>query len=1139
MNRQSTFAALADPLILTEIELYNWGGFNGRHKAEIDPEGTAIVGATGSGKTTLIDALMTLLCANPRYNLASTGGHESDRDLGSYVRGVSGPGDGGSEQNHIARKGRTVTGIAARFENAEHSLRIGAVLWFDGSGASAADMKKLWLYADDPEQTLDHWLEVHHDGGMRALRLMDKQQTGIWTYPSKKAFLARLRDRFDVGENAFTLLNRAAGLKQLNSIDEIFRELVLDDQSAFDRALEVANSFDDLTDIREELEIAREQQRKLLPVAKSWKAYEKVTADLESQYTLRKVLPIWYAEQAATLWQSRAERTTVELDASRLVASKVEGDRNLQRDVSEAHREAYLGAGGTNIEQLEYRISDNQRERDRRQQDADQYQKLAVALSLADTLDAAALESNQRVAGERIAVLATTIDVADRKTLDIRSAEREAESRRNQLTRELDEVRKRPDSNLPPAFHQFRSALADTLTINEAQLPFVAELVQVKEGEQRWRGAIERAIGSHRLRILVPPEHISVALRWVNSRDNRLHVRLYEAREPEKPAMFFDDGFTRKLEFRSHPVREALKSLLAGIDRHCVDSPETLRQTPHAMTAEGLMSGQSRQFEKQDQKSINADWMTGFDNRDRLAWLEQSVVEAEAELAAKAAEANDARMALQALQQEKFMLERLIEIRFERIDVIGIDKLLEELGRQLAALIDPESDTAKLKRQWEQEQAALEQLETALKTAERNVMRLEQQFEHAANELANAQTRMTEGLDDDRRSLAEAHFTMITEDSLADIVNIERKQIGALQERIDTLVMSRTDLLTQLSQRMSDAKSVDRGALSEVGRELDDVPAYLERLKVLEEEALPEKRRRFLQYLNQSSDEGVTQLLSHIDNEVSMIEERIQDLNGTLKRVDFQRERYLKLVSNKVVHESLRTLQRAQKDLNAARFKDDDGESQYRALRHLVSLLRDACERRRTVGARALLDPRYRLEFAVSVISREDDSLIETRTSSQGGSGGEKEIIASYVLTASLSYALCPAGASLPLFGTIVLDEAFSRSSQVVAGRIIAALREFGLHAVFVTPNKEMRLLRNHTRSAIIVHRRAQASTLVSMSWLALEEERSRSGESTAGGSQVSSGVLPVFSDDAMRGASATAASDQTRVLNVHERSDT
>lgn len=1094
MNSQTSFAALADPLILTDIELYNWGGFNGRHKASIDPEGTAIVGATGSGKTTLIDALMTLLCANPRYNLASTGGHESDRDLGSYVRGVSGPGDGGSEQNHIARKGRTVTGIAARFENAEHSLRIGAVLWFDGSGASAADMKKLWLYADDPEQTLDHWLEVQHDGGMRALRQMDKQQTGIWTYPSKKAYLARLRDRFDVGENAFTLLNRAAGLKQLNSIDEIFRELVLDDESAFERALEVANSFDDLTDIREELEIAREQQRKLLPVAKFWKEFEKVTTDLEHQRTLRHVLPVWYAEQAATLWRATLARTTESLDTARHKASQLEGDRDRQRDISDAHREAYLGAGGTNIEQLELRIRDNQHERERRQQDADQYRKLTVALALNETLDAAALESNQRVAGERVAALESTIEEADRQTLDLRSTERDAENRRADLARELEEVRKRPDSNLPPAFQQFRSALAQTLEIDEASLPFVAELVQVKEGEQRWRGAIERAIGSHRLRILVPPEHIDAALSWVNSRDNRLHVRLFEAKEPAKAAVFFDDGFTRKLEFRTNPAREALKSLLAGIDRHCVESPQALRHTAHAMTSEGLMSGHSQQFEKQDQKRLSADWMTGFDNRDRLAWLEQAVTEAEADLVMKAKEASEARKALKALQMEKLMLERLGEIRFERIDVLGIDRLLDDLGQQLAALVDPESDTAKLKRQWDQGLAELDKLEKLLNSSQRDVMRLEQQGEQAERELANARARAAEGLNGEQRSLGDKHFTAITEESLGDILNIERKQSLGLQERIDALGTRLTDVRARLTQGMSDAKSVDRGALSDVGRELDDVPAYLERLRVLDEEALPEKRRRFLQYLNQSSDEGVTQLLSHIDNEVSMIEERIADLNGTLKRVDFQRERYLRLVSNKVVHESLRTLQRAQKDLNAARFKDDDGESQYRALRHLVALLRDACERRRTVGARALLDPRYRLEFAVSVISREDDTLIETRTSSQGGSGGEKEIIASYVLTASLSYALCPAGASLPLFGTIVLDEAFSRSSQVVAGRIIAALREFGLHAVFVTPNKEMRLLRNHTRSAIIVHRRAQASTLVSMSWQALEEERERAG---------------------------------------------
>jgi uncharacterized protein YPO0396 len=296
-----------------------------------------------------------------------------------------------------------------------------------------------------------------------------------------------------------------------------------------------------------------------------------------------------------------------------------------------------------------------------------------------------------------------------------------------------------------------------------------------------------------------------------------------------------------------------------------------------------------------------------------------------------------------------------------------------------------------------------------------------------------------------------------------------------------------SDVEKDLVRAMEKAKKADTGALTETGTDMVDVPAYLERLRQLTEEALPEKMQRFITYLNQSSDQGVTQLLSDIDNEVSMIEERIEDLNLTLRRVDFQRGCYLRLQPQRVVHESLRELQQAQRQLRSAELKDDQGESHFRSLRHMVALLRDASERKKTIGARELLDPRYRLQFSVSMIGRDTGEIIETRTGSQGGSGGEKEIIASYVLTASLSYALCPPGSPRPLFGTIVLDEAFSKSSHAVASRIISALDEFGLHPLFVTPNKEMRLLREHTRSAILIHRKGQRATTTSLSWEELE----------------------------------------------------
>jgi uncharacterized protein YPO0396 len=361
-------------------------------------------------------------------------------------------------------------------------------------------------------------------------------------------------------------------------------------------------------------------------------------------------------------------------------------------------------------------------------------------------------------------------------------------------------------------------------------------------------------------------------------------------------------------------------------------------------------------------------------------------------------------------------------------------------------------------------------------------------LETAQMQVQKSYQRAEPGITGEHRILGTKHLPEIATEQLNDIADLERECAGILRKEIEGLEGKLRSLLLEFAKRMSDAKKEDTGALSEVGRDLEDVPLYLERLRVLTEEALPEKLKRFLDYLNRSSDEGVTQLLTAIDHEVSMIVERLGDLNGTMRRVDFQSGRYLRLVATKVSHESVQTLLRAQRQLTSARFVDDDGESQYKALQVLIALLKDACERNRTQGARTLLDPRFRLEFAVSVIDRDTGLVIETRTGSQGGSGGEKEIIASYVLTASLSYALCPDGSNRPLFGTIILDEAFSRSSHTVASRIIAALREFGLHAVFITPNKELRLLRDHTRSAIVVHRRGSAGSLTSLSWEVLDE---------------------------------------------------
>ncbi|WMV72046.1 ATP-binding protein [Xenorhabdus griffiniae] len=47
--KQETLLMKNDSFILTNIELFNWGGFQGLHQAAINQAGTAVIGPTGSG----------------------------------------------------------------------------------------------------------------------------------------------------------------------------------------------------------------------------------------------------------------------------------------------------------------------------------------------------------------------------------------------------------------------------------------------------------------------------------------------------------------------------------------------------------------------------------------------------------------------------------------------------------------------------------------------------------------------------------------------------------------------------------------------------------------------------------------------------------------------------------------------------------------------------------------------------------------------------------------------------------------------------------------------------------------------------------------------------------------------------------
>ncbi len=1081
------FASPETTYHLAQLDVYNWGPFRGLHRAEFDQLGTAIIGPTGSGKTTLVDALMTLLVAQPRYNLASTGGHESDRTLMSYVRGVLG-GDGSDGHEEVSRPGKTLTGVCATYHGGEKTLRLAALIWTDGPSNSAADLRRRWLFSLADDQSLETWLRLLHDEGVRELMRHGRETSGLRVFESKKSYLAHTRKFFALGDNAFTLLNRAAGLKQLNSIDELFRELVLDDNTAFDRALEVAAEFDNLAQIHKELEIARQQRESLAPVALEHQKVLKSRAKAARTRALQQALPTWFALQGRERWSQVLDQIHDEQGRLRACLGDQQQEEAACRRRAEALRERYLQLGGNVIGELENTIKSQRTVVADRRKHADNYQLWARKLELDDVLNQATLARNQALLDEKRRATQRVRDRQHEQTLVAYATKRDAEQELADIEAALQKVRDRPGSNIPPRFQDFRSELAERLALTEDDLPFLAEMVEVKPDQSSWRGAIERAIGSERLRVLVPAASVEAALRWVNHRDNRLHVRLQSARSDDSPGEGFADGFTQKLTFKEHPLGNTARRLLAARDLHCVASAAELRTVEHGLTIEGMTSGRRGRFEKQDQRRLQDDWMTGFDNQIQLQSLadRREAVQANIVRMTDAAEAQ--RQELSTFDERLVMIDQVSQLDFATIDLPGAEAELAHSEQRMAMLLDPDSDASRAKSEYDSQAQMLDRLQAAVRETESKIAVQVDRQSRAEQRLQAAQKRIGAGLDAEALALAEKHCAILPQVTADELDAVERDTKDAIDRRLSEQTEAIAHREAELVRRMEAARRVDTGALADVGSEIDDVPAYLDRLRVLNEEALPEKRQRFLEYLNRSSDQGVTQMLAGVQEEVDAIDERIKELNQTLVKVDFRSGRYLQLLPERIKHERLRALEAAMRKVRSATLKDDEGESHYKALRELVEILRDAGENRRQQGSKALLDPRYRLQFFVVEVDRQTGAQSPRRTGSQSGSGGEKELMASHILTASLSYALCPPEASRPLYGTVVLDEAFSKSSPSAAGRIIEALRVFHLSPVFVTPNKEIGLLKQHTRRVICVQRPQKEATLAAISWERLEE---------------------------------------------------
>ena len=118
-----------------ELQLVNWGGYDGAHRLKFSPAATLLCGGSGSGKSTLMDAYIALMMPHTTpFNGASNGGVSGrarggeQRNILSYGRGKLDESrtDDGTQVRVLRGDGAdTWTAVAMTWVNHDRITKIG------------------------------------------------------------------------------------------------------------------------------------------------------------------------------------------------------------------------------------------------------------------------------------------------------------------------------------------------------------------------------------------------------------------------------------------------------------------------------------------------------------------------------------------------------------------------------------------------------------------------------------------------------------------------------------------------------------------------------------------------------------------------------------------------------------------------------------------------------------------------------------------------------------------------------------------------------------------------------------------------------------------------------------------------------
>lgn len=515
---------------LDYLEVWNWGTFDKKvYHMNLHGNNSLLTGANASGKSTLIDALLTLMVPLKRqrfYNQSSGVEKKGNRTEESYFFGNYGnqqqEGAASTTTLRLRDKGaRSV--LLASFCNVDKRV----VTLFQVRYYTGEELKVLFGVARESltiERDFSEF-DLHGDWRKRLTKKYNTNETkrtieffdGPVAYGEKMITLFGMRS-----DKALTLFNQIVGVKVLDDLDSFIRTNMLEELPAEEKYQELKDNFQNLMEAKTNIDKVKEQIAQLEPINALTEELKEIDIRIVEMEQEKSVAAYWFAARTVDLCDKelvccKSDLRKLEDRLKELKVQKGELEQEQMRLTVAIEKDEV----GQQIHEIEKEINQRVRIRDNRKAKAEEYDKLAKLVKMEQSPDVEVFEINRATAKREKDALQVTID------RQLMKEKRQAQNRQDEISSNIEErmatIRylQQHKNNISGRVAEIRDEILEAVGATTEEIPFIGELICVKDDERDWEYSIERILHNFALRLVVPEKYYKQVNEYVNGHNLR------------------------------------------------------------------------------------------------------------------------------------------------------------------------------------------------------------------------------------------------------------------------------------------------------------------------------------------------------------------------------------------------------------------------------------------------------------------------------------------------------------------------------------------------------------------------------------------------------------------------------------------